>query len=496
MSAAVTDEPRRAILTLCGRGRAGARSGFAAVPRPRPVLNIVPLQLGDAENGELRNAGYSSLAGYNGLMPVWWRGRAQSLVGWCSGGDCGVAAPKSEQRRTGPRRRLELETPAATQAGRVPSISDEELDTRVARVRAELAARGLKGLIAYSAHRDYQPGDLRYLARWLCKEEESACLHIPVDGKTTLITNATWDLRRAQHDAHADQAMYAAEFADVLKDLLAPGLRSGDRIGISGWSFFPAPTYVGLTTAFPGVTFSDETDILTSLRIVKSEAELDLIRAACRITDAGMRAGLEVTHEGVTEIDIATAAEAMIRSRGAEPSFIFEIGSGTRTAAGICLPTSRRIGRGDIVTIDVGGMVEGYHGDMARALVIGGPNEVQRRLLEAVDSSHAAAVAAIRPGLTIRELNAIAADAVAKMGLGENWVGDFMPHGLGTAQHEAPEFPKDSDVELRPGMVLAIEPVVVVPEVGGVIAEHMIAVTDGGAEQLSEMPTDVWRSFT
>jgi Xaa-Pro aminopeptidase len=209
-----------------------------------------------------------------------------------------------------------------------------------------------------------------------------------------------------------------------------------------------------------------------------------------------MRAALEVTREGATEVEIAAAAEFVIRSSGAEPSFIFEIGSGTRTASGICLPTLRRIDRGDIVTIDVGGMVEGYHGDMARALVIGGPNDLQGRLLEAADASHAAAVAAIRPGLTVKELNAIAADVVAEAGLSEYWAGDFMPHGLGTAQHEPPEGPKDFEMELQSGMVLAIEPVIVVPEVGGVIAEHMIVVTDGGAEELSEIPTDVWRSFT
>ncbi len=388
-----------------------------------------------------------------------------------------------------------METSAASNGGRVPGISDEEFDARIARVRQELAERGLKGLIAYSAHRDYQPGDLRYLARWLCKEEESACLYIPLEGTTTLITNASWDLRRAQTDGHADQAVYVPEFADALKDLLAGDVRPGDTIGISGWSFFPAPTYVGLITVFPDVTFSDETDIVANLRMLKSDAELDLIREACRITDAGMRAALEVTREGATEIEIATAAEAAIRSRGAELSFIFEIGSGPRTATGICIPTQRQAGRGENVVIDVGGMLDGYHGDMARALVIGPPSELQRRMLDAVVSSHAAAVAAVRPGLTVRELNAIAAGAVAEMGLGDHWAGDFMPHGLGTAQHEPPEGPKHFDTELESGMVLAIEPVVVVPDVGGVIAEHMIIVTDDGAEELSEIPTDVWRSF-
>lgn len=389
-----------------------------------------------------------------------------------------------------------MATSAENQGVPAPGITDDELDARVARVRAELDARGLKGLIAYSAHRDYQPGDLRYLARFYCKEEESACLYIPVQGQTTLITNASWDLRRAEREAHADQAVHVPEFADALKDLLAPDLAAGDKIGISGWSFFPAPTYVGLTAAFPDVTFSDETDILTRLRAVKSEAELALIRAACRVTDRAMRASLEATHEGVTEVEIAAAADAVIRTSGAEPSFIYEVGSGARTATGISVPTDRRVARGELVMIDVGGMLDGYHGDMARTLVIGGPTEVQRRMLEAVGSSHAAAVAAIRPRLTVRELNATAADAVTSMGLGDYWSGDFMPHGLGTTQHEPPEGPKHFDMELRAGMVLAIEPVVVVPGVGGAIAEHMIVVTDGGAEELSEIPIDVWRSFT
>ena len=270
-----------------------------------------------------------------------------------------------------------MATSAENQGVPAPGISDDELDARVARVRAELDARGLKGLIAYSAHRDYQPGDLRYLARFYCKEEESACLYIPVQGQTTLITNASWDLRRAEREAHADQAVHVPEFADALKDLLRRTWAAGDKIGISGWSFFPAPTYVGLTAAFPDVTFSDETDILTRLRAVKSEAELALIRAACRVTDRAMRAALEATHEGVTEVEIAAAADAVIRTSGAEPSFIYEVGSGTRTATGISVPTDRRIARGELVMIDVGGMFDGYHGDMARTLVIGGPTEVQ-----------------------------------------------------------------------------------------------------------------------
>jgi Xaa-Pro aminopeptidase len=375
----------------------------------------------------------------------------------------------------------------------VSGIADAEFDQRVQRVQRALTSAGLSGLIAYSAHRDYYPGDLRYLSNWACLEEESACLYIPGEGSTTFITNASWELRRAKSEAHASEVAYAGEFADALKDLLATHVRPGDRIGVSGWSIFPAPTYIALRRSFPEIIFEDQSRLLADIRMIKSESELRIVRAACQLTDAAMEAGLAATRVGETEIAVAAAAENVIRSAGAELSFITEIGSGLRTAAGICLPTDRKLQPGDIVTVDVGAMIHGYHGDMARALVLGGPNDEQKRLLEAVDVSNHQAVEAARPGLTVRELNEVARKAVVDKGLGEYWSGDFMPHGLGNAQHEPPEGPKHFDVVLQAGMVLAIEPVVVQPGVGGVIAEHMVIITDGRAEELSRIPTDVWR---
>jgi hypothetical protein len=76
-------------------------------------------------------------------------------------------------------------------------ITDDEYRRRVAAVQAEARERGLSAIIAYGAHRDYQPADLRYLARWYCIEEETACVFVPTEGPTTLITDAAWASMRS-----------------------------------------------------------------------------------------------------------------------------------------------------------------------------------------------------------------------------------------------------------------------------------------------------------
>ena len=125
---------------------------------------------------------------------------------------------------------------------------------------------------------------------------------------------------------------------------------------------------------------------LTSLqRTVKSPAELELLREAARISDAGMQAGLALVAGGPTEIEMVAAAESAILARGAELAFTTVAGSGERTSSSTFLPTARTIGEGDLVVLDLGARVGGYHGDMCRAVVRSRPDAAQRRLLETAE---------------------------------------------------------------------------------------------------------------
>lgn len=376
----------------------------------------------------------------------------------------------------------------------VNPITDDELAGRVRAVRDGMADEGLDVLLAYGAHRDYHPADLRYLARWYCVEEETSCLVVPASGPTVLITDASWDLERAQAEGFADEFRFAADLGaglvEVVREVCAPG---ESRVGIAGMSVFPAPAYLALRAAVPHAELVDASELTSALRMVKSQAELELLRAASRISDRAMQAGLALIRAGNTEIQAAAAAEGVIRSAGAEPSFVTEMGSGPRTAYGTFLPGGKPFEDGEIAVLDCGARLHGYHGDMCRTVIVGGADASQEAMLEAVERAVIEAIAATRAGVTVGHLRDIAATSIADSGYGENWFDAFMPHGNGAGQHEPPNAKDHPELELRSGMVLCIEPGITVPGVGAVIIEQMIAVTDDGAEVFNQLPTDAWR---
>jgi Xaa-Pro aminopeptidase len=129
---------------------------------------------------------------------------------------------------------------------------------------------------------------------------------------------------------------------------------------------------------------------------------------------------------------------------------------------------------------------------MCRTVVVGAPNADQRRKLEAVQAAVGAAIAAIRPGVTVGEVRDVAATAIADQGYADNWWDAFMPHGNGAGQHEPPNAKQHADMPLREGMVLCIEPGITVADEGAVIIEQMITVTTDGAEVLNQLPTNMW----
>src|SRR5438874_13824152 len=95
--------------------------------------------------------------------------------------------------------------------------------------------RRLDALIAYGAHRDYQPADLRYLARWYCVEEETAALFVPREGPTVLLTDAGWDVDRAKAEAYADDMRLTQDLGAGLARLLSEHVDSrAPKIGIAG----------------------------------------------------------------------------------------------------------------------------------------------------------------------------------------------------------------------------------------------------------------------
>ncbi len=371
-------------------------------------------------------------------------------------------------------------------------IGDAEFGQRIARLREAMAEEGLDALIAYGAHRDYQPGDLRYFARWYCVEEETAALYVPAEGQTVLLTDASWDVERAEAESFADRVQHAPDMGGALAQLIVAAVGADAIVGVAGYRFFPAVAYLRLAEELPSTNVRDASEITGRIRMVKTPAEVDLMRQASRISDQAMRAGLNQIKEDATELEVAAAAEGVIRRAGAEPSFVTEMGSGPRTAYGTFLPGRRRFSKGEIAVLDCGARLYGYHGDMCRTVVVGGPDDDQRHKLEAVQSSVEKSIAAIQPGVTVGDIRDVAAAAIADAGYGAYWWDAFMPHGNGAGQHEMPNAMDHPEVELQEGMVLCIEPGITIPGQGAIIVEQMVAVGPTGAEVLNQLPMNVW----
>jgi Xaa-Pro aminopeptidase len=364
-------------------------------------------------------------------------------------------------------------------------IPRRELGERIARVRERMAEAGLDALACYGAHVDYAPGDLRYLADWFCIEEEQAVLVVPAEGPVVLLTDSAADLDRAREQAVCDEVALAADLGSAVAERLR-GLRS---VGVTGARVVPAALMDALRAAAP---ITDASAFTTELRMVKSPAELALLAEAARISDLGMAAGLDAVAEGAREVEVAAAAEHAIRSAGAELSFTTVAGAGPRTALGTFLPGDREMQAGEAVVLDCGARVHGYHGDMCRTVAVGEPPADLERALDAVAAAVEAAIAAARPGVLVGDLREAARSAVGAAGLGDAWWGEFMPHGAGTGQHEPPYGDRDEACALRAGMVLCIEPGVLIPGVAGVVHEQMIAITPEGADVLNALPLRMW----
>jgi methionyl aminopeptidase len=236
-----------------------------------------------------------------------------------------------------------------------------------------------------------------------------------------------------------------------------------------------------------------------------------------RIADAGrvVRAVLDevvaAAHEGVSTEELDRLAEARTRERRAVPAFKGYLGY----PASICISVNeevvhgipsprRRLRRGDVVGLDFGAVLAGWHGDAAETIVVGEGTDAARRLVEATRAALARAIAAARPGGRTGDIGAAVQAFVEPLGL--SVVRDFVGHGIGRKLHEPPQVPNyglaGSGARLRAGMVLAIEPMVNAgaPEVrtledgwtavtadGSLSAhfEHTVAITEEGPEILT-----------
>ena len=225
-------------------------------------------------------------------------------------------------------------------------------------------------------------------------------------------------------------------------------------------------------------------------RMVKDEDELAVIRSAVNLGAKLFDRALEVMRPGVKESDVAAEMEYAARRAGAEEmSFSTIIASGERSALPHGRASDKPIKPGGFAVCDFGVILDGYCSDQTRTVWVGSVSEDARVGYEAVLEAQLAAIAAVRPEVSVGEVDGAARKVLRKRGLGRYFT-HSTGHGVGLEIHEAPRLAAGQKAVLQPGMVITIEPGVYFPGKWGVRIEDMVTVTARGCDVLTPTRKD------
>jgi Xaa-Pro aminopeptidase len=227
---------------------------------------------------------------------------------------------------------------------------------------------------------------------------------------------------------------------------------------------------------------------LEGLRLVKSAPEIAAIEAAAQLNALAFAEVEALLRPGTVEREVALALEFALKRRGAEEkAFDFIVAAGERGALPHGVASGRRLAAGELVTIDFGCRVDGYHADETVTVAIGPVADELRRIFDTVLMAHDLALAAVRPGVSVSDLDRMAREHIAAAGYGD-YFGHGLGHGVGLDVHEAPVVSARSKAVIQEGMVFTVEPGIYLPGVGGVRIEDMVLATSAGSRVLTRIP--------
>jgi Xaa-Pro dipeptidase len=394
-------------------------------------------------------------------------------------------------------------------------IGPDEFRHRQELARAEAERLGFAGLVVYS--RGGGPVDMSadvfYLANHYSQQpymsdhvgigraRSHGVIIVPIAGPTTLIVDIPWwrpDLVVAD-DVRAGNDVTSVT-ADAIRGL---GLAAG-RLGVVGASSMTAAAWLGLAEELPSADLVRADDLVERLRVHKSPAEVVALRAAIELGVDAVAAAFDAVEPGATEAAAAAAAAAVVAREG---GVLYDAACASGAHADLFtwarVPSSdarRPLAAGEMFHMDCYGAFGGYFWDFGRTRIVGDdPTPMQRDLAETAIGIVETVCAAIRPGMTAGEVQAVGAEimasspVLASLPASESDTEGFpaVGHGIGLGW-EGPWLTAGDPLVLEPGMAIAVETIVGHPSVGGGFFEENGIVTETGFEVLTSSVPGRW----
>lgn len=364
---------------------------------------------------------------------------------------------------------------------RAPAIAGAEYQQRIEKARALMRTLGVDALLVYAGT------SLRYFAGvpWGASERLVALL-VTAAGDPLIVCPAFEEgsldavlkipaLKRLWEE-HEDP------YARVAQAMAERGART---LALDPGAAFALHT--GLCTHLDSRAIVDAAPVIDGCRMCKSPAELALMQQACDMTLHVQRLAAGIAREGLGTDELVRFIDSAHRALGADNGSMFCIVQyGRATAFPHGIPGVQHLREGELVLIDTGCTVQGYHSDVTRTWIFGTADDDQRRIWDLERAAQAAAFAAVRPGVACEDVDNAARKVLETAGLGPDYRLPGLPHrtghGCGLAIHEAPYLVRGNRTPLRPGMCASNEPMIVVPDRFGVRLEDHFHVTEDAAK--------------
>lgn len=380
-----------------------------------------------------------------------------------------------------------------------PTIPREEYPLRWQKVQKILEEKKLDMILAYADDRaTYGTAYGRYFADLPVHFENVLILFVPDRDPILLVgpeTDGYAQLKSTIRDIRV-LAEFSAEdedypfstvipLADILKDVIGHSVK---RVGLAAKVHMSATLYESILGVLPDAEYVSVDEDMTVIRGIKTEAEKEVIRYAYKIADIGMKAAIDAIKPGMTEREVAAEAEYAMRRAGAEGYGIDPmVVSGENMKHIIARTTLRTIGENEAVCITLAPRYEGYHGAIARVILLGDVDQKFVTALEAGIHAQEACGKEMHAGKMGSKIEQMGRDIMTEAGYGPNFMYSGL-HSVGVTEFEPPILGPSSTTLLQKDMVVSIDIPMFEADIPGFRVETGYLITDGEPECLSEVP--------